>query len=427
MIAVFWMLCATEVPTYSQEVAPILYTHCASCHREGEAGPFPLLSYADARKRAKLIARVVGEKSMPPWMPEAPAGTFHDERKLTAAQIDTLQRWAKAGAPEGDPKNAPAVPHFKTGWQLSTPDLVVKMAKPFEIPAEGRDIYWHFVFPLNLTKEKYLCGVEIRPSNRRVAHHAVGILDTSGTARKLNANNKGNGYPGYSPGFLPAGFIPSYAPGMTPRFFDKDTTIVLKPGTDLVLQMHYHPTGKVETDQTEIGLYFTERKPAKGPVIIAMASEEIDIPAGERKYRATDRFKLPVDMQVRNIWAHMHTIGKTVRVTATLPNGTKRQLLHIPDWDFNWQDTYLYREPFVLPKGTIVDAEWTWDNSADNPRNPFSPPRRIRLGEDSTDEMSGLIIGGIANHWVDELAHWGAVIGHYFEVTKKGQKYKRKS
>jgi hypothetical protein len=332
----------------------------------------------------------------------------------------------KAGAPEGESTDAPPAPKFKTGWQLGKPDVVLKMPKPFKIPAEGRDIYWHFVFPLNLKKETYLRGIETRPGNRRVAHHAVGILDTSGTARRLDAKNGGNGYPGYGPGFLPAGFTPGYAPGATPRFFDKDQAITLKPGTDFVLQMHYHPSGKEETDQTEIGLYFTDRKPPKGIVIIAMASEEIDIPAGEKSYRATDRFKLPVDMEIRSVWAHMHTIGKTVKVTATLPNGTKRELLHIPDWDFNWQDTYLYRKPFKLPKGTIVDAEWTWDNSADNPRNPFTPPRRMRLGEDSTDEMSGLILGGVCNTWFDELSHWGAVIGHYFEVAKKGAKYKRK-
>jgi mono/diheme cytochrome c family protein len=414
-------------PTFHKEVARIVHRHCANCHREGEIGPFPLLTYDQVRPRAKLIAEVVAARAMPPWKPDPGHGEFLDSRRLTDEQVATLVAWTEAGAPEGDRRDASLPPQFKTGWQLGEPDLILKMPEAFVVPAEGRDIYMHFVFPLPIKEETYLRGIECRPGNRRVAHHAVGILDGGGTARKLDAKHPGPGYPGNGPGFIPAGFTPGYAPGTTPRFFHPDTAIALKPGTDFVLQMHYHPIGKEERDQTEIGLYFTKKKPPKGIVIIAMGSEEIDIPAGEKAYRCTDRFTLPVELEIRDIWAHMHMIGKSVRVTATLPDGSTRSLLRISDWDFNWQDGYLYQTPFKLPKGTVIDAEWTWDNSAANPRNPFQPPQRIAHGEGSTDEMSGLIIGGVANHWLDEIGHWAAAIGHYFEVAGKGAAFKAKA
>ena len=421
-----WTTGSEPTPTFHKEISRILNQHCVTCHREGEVGPFPLVSYDDARKRADLIAEVVQSQNMPPWKPDAGHGEFLEERRLTPEHIKVLRKWAEVGAPEGDQRDAPPPPKFKTGWQLGKPDIILKMPEAFTVPAEGRDVYMHFVFPLNLSKEVYLRGVECRPGNRKVAHHAVGILDSSGSAQKFDKKHPGPGYPGYGPGFIPSGFTPGYAPGQTPRFFHKDTAITLKPGTDFVLQMHYHPIGKEEQDQTEIGLYLTDKKPERGIVMVMLGSEEIDIPAGEKVYRASDQFKLPVDMEVRDIWAHMHCIGKTVDVKATLPDGTEKSLLKISDWDFNWQDVYLYKQRFKLPKGTIVKADWTWDNSAENPRNPFSPPRRIKHGEGSTDEMSGLIVGGVANNWVDEVIHWATVVGHYLEIADKGQKFKSK-
>jgi hypothetical protein len=416
-------LFAADPPTFHKDVAPILYSQCAGCHRDGQVGPFPLLNYRDARKRAKQIARVTTDRTMPPWKPDAGHGDFRDARTLTAAQIATLKEWAAADTPEGNPKDGPPPPKFKDGWQLGKPDIVLKMKEPFTVPADGRDIYHHFVFPMNLTKDIHVAGVECRPGNPKVAHHAVGLLDTSGTARKLDEKTKEPGYGGLNQGFLPAGFTPGYVPGQTPRLMKKGSAITIKKGTDFVLQMHYHPSGKEETDQTEIGLYLTDTPPTTILGIVAMASDEIDIPAGEKKFTAKDVFTLPADMTVESIWPHMHTIGKTVHVTADLPDGKTKELLKISDWDFNWQDTYVYARPFELPKGTKVVAEFTWDNSRDNPRNPNSPPKRVKLGEGSLDEMSGLIISGELKTWQDSLAHWGGVIGHYAEVKAKGWVY----
>jgi hypothetical protein len=339
--------------------------------------------------------------------------------------VATLKRWSETGAPEGDRAATPPPPKFKDGWQLGTPDVILKMPQAFAVPAEGADVYQHFVFPLGLTRERYLRGIEVRPGNPRVAHHAVGLLDRSGKARQLDAASPEPGYRGMGgPGFLPSGFTPGYVPGQTPRAFAPGSAITLPKGTDLVLQMHYHPTGKPETDQTEIGLYFTDQKPTIHANILLLGSSDIDIRPGDAAYTVTDEFKIPVNVRVNSIWAHMHFIGKAVRVWAELPDGSARRLLSIRDWDFNWQDTYHYAAPFRLPAGTIVRAEFTFDNSAANPRNPNNPPRRVLIGENSDDEMAGLIVGVEAENELANLGLVAATVGHYFEIEKRGERAK---
>jgi hypothetical protein len=413
------VLAAPAPPTFSKDVAPILFANCATCHRPGAIGPFPLTTYAEAKKRAKLIAAVTADKTMPPWKPEAGHGEFLDARTLTAAQVATLKAWADAGAPEGDPKDAPKLPAFKTGWQLGKPDIVLKMPKPFTVPAEGRDVYMHFVFPLDVKTEIYVKAVEVRPGNLKVAHHAVGLLDGSGAARK-KVDPKTGGYVSFGgPGFTPVGFTPGFVPGQTPRPFGDGCAITIKKGTDLVLQMHYHPAGKPEADQTEVGLYLTKQKPTKHMLGVLMGTADIDIPPGDADYVRGDKFVLPVDLKLGSVWAHMHLIGKEVRVWAELPGGKTAKLLKIGDWDFNWQDTYLYKEPVVLPRGTVLRAEWRFDNTAANPRNPNAPPKRVLNGENSTDEMGGIWLGGEVATEGDLIALLLANVGHYFEVESK--------
>lgn len=410
---------SADAPTFTKDVAPIVFQNCTTCHRPGAIGPFPLTTYAEVKKRAKLVSQVTSDKTMPPWKPEAGHGEFLDARTLTPAQIATLKAWTEAGAPEGDPKDLPKLPTFKTGWQLGKPDIVLKMPKPFKVPAEGRDIYMHFVFPLDIKTEIYVKAVEVRPGNLKVAHHAVGLLDSSGTAKK-KVDPKTGGYVGFGgPGFTPAGFTPGFVPGQTPRMFDAGSAITIKKGTDFVLQMHYHPTGKEETDLTEVGLYLTKEKPTKHMLGVLMGALDIDIKPGDGNYVCKDQFKLPADLKVGSVWAHMHLIGKEVRAWAELPDGKTVNLLKIGDWDFNWQDTYLYKEPVLLPKGTIIRTEWKFDNTAKNPRNPNSPPKRVLNGEGSLDEMGGLWLGGELATEADFWALLLANVGHYFEVEAK--------
>ena len=408
-------------PTFTKDVAPILFDHCAGCHRPDEVGPFSLLTYADTRKRAKQIAKVTEKKIMPPWKPIAEHDVFKEDRTLTDEQIGVFKAWAEAGSPMGDLKDLPPQPKFPKGWHVGKPDMILQVAKPFTIPAEGPDIYVHFVLPPHFSKDMYVKAVQVLPSNRKVAHHGVIILDGSGTARKLAAKYGGDHYPNFGgPGFLPSGFLPGYAPGQTTRIDKSDkVSIAVATGSDIVLQMHYHPIGREVTDQPQIGLYFTDKKPERNINIIGMANNDVYIPAGAKSFKRTDSFTLPVDFEVGNIWGHMHMIGSEMKVWAELPGGGTKDMLLISDWDFNWQDTYLYKKPFVLPKGTIVKAEWTWDNTASNPRNPNTPPKLVKWGEGSTDEMSGLIIGGLTVSPKEEGPMWIPVILHYLEIEQK--------
>lgn len=411
------MTCADQ-PTFCRDVAPILFQHCAVCHREGEIAPFSLFTYQDARRRAKQIALVVGRKLMPPWKPERGADAFRHARQLSDEQIETLSRWAASDRPEGDVADLPAKPEFPSGWHAGEPDMIVEVQRPFTVPAEGEDIYIHFVMPLALKNDRYVEAVQVLPSNRRVAHHGVIILDTRGEAQKLAREAEGDRYVRFGgPGFLPAGFLPGYAPGTVTRRNDEDDTAIHLPKeADLVLQMHYHPIGREESDQPKIGIYFADRKPQRNPALILMANNEVDIPAGEADFSRTDTFRLVCDFEVRTVWAHMHLIGREVHSWAELPNGDKRELLRIVDWDFNWQDTYEYVAPFVLPAGTTVRTTWRWDNTSSNPRNPYEPPQRITWGPSSNDEMSGLIVGGVTRDPRHEGPFWLSVLSHYLHV-----------
>src|SRR5579871_5743628 len=329
------------IPTFSRDVAPLLYQHCASCHHPGEVASFPLLSYQDAKKRAKLIAEVTAKRYMPPWLPAAGYVHFAGERRLTSSEIDTIGRWAEAGAPEGDPGAAPSQPHFPEGWQLGTPDLTVRMPQPFTIAADGPDQYMCFVIPLGLNANKYVRAMEFRPQARSVVHHALFLLDAAHIGRKL-----GESYPCFgTPGFLPSGALGGWTPGMQPVRMPNGLQEILRKGSDLVMQVHYHPIGKAETDQSELGLYFTDQPPVKWVADIPLGSNHIDIPAGDRSYKVRDHFTLPVDVKAIGIIPHAHYICKKMEGWAILPDGRKQWLLRIDDWDFNWQEQYRYATP----------------------------------------------------------------------------------
>jgi hypothetical protein len=411
--------------TFTRDIAPILYRHCAACHRSGEVGPFPLLTYQDAAKRASLITRVTGSRYMPPWLPAPGYGHFQGERRLTAAEIALLRRWAEAGAPEGDPAALPAPPRFPDRWQQGEPDLVLRMPRPFSVEADGADLYECFVVPIHLATVQYVRAAEFRPGDRQVVHHSLFLLDRAGAARR-------NGSP-YScfgtPGFLPSGAIGGWTPGSSPIRMPPGISIPVHPGTDLVMQIHYHPTGKPEIDQSELALYFTSQPPEKRLIDMALTSRQIDIPPGNSGYLVRDHFTTPVDVTAIGIIPHAHYICKEMKGWAILPDGQKRWLIWIKDWNFNWQDQYHYAAPVRFPAGTRFEMEFSYDNSAGNPRNPNHPPQRVRWGPDTTDEMAGLHIQVFPERNSDfaELgqALWGKVmrgVGGGFYHTPSPQK-----
>ncbi len=387
----------TRPVTFSETVAPIVYANCVTCHRAGEAAPFPLISYEDVVKRGELIARVTESRYMPPWHAAEGHGEFVGERRLTSEQIALIGTWVKQGMPRGDAAKMPRLPEFPAdGWRLGKPDLVLEMPAAFDVPGSGPDVFRNFVIPTGLAEDKWVRGVEFRPSARKVVHHAIFAQVAGGS---LAAVDGADGRPGFG-GMGTVGVVNGqqdqrglggWAVGATPMMFPEGLATRLARGSDFLLQLHFHPTGKPETEKSLIGIYFTDTPPDRNVVSLGLPAlfgfgAGIDIAPGQ-KWSIDDSFTLPSDVRVFNATAHAHYLATEMKATATLPDGSTRPLIWIDDWDFNWQDTYVYKEPFTLPKGTRIDATITYDNSADNPRNPVSPPRRALWGEQSYDEM----------------------------------------
>lgn len=403
-LALGWIPAHAAAPgvTYYREIAPILLEHCAPCHRPGEAGPFSLLTYADVRKRAGLIADVTKRRYMPPWLPEAGYGHFSDERRLTSAQIELIGKWASAGAPAGSAADSPAAPPFTPGWQLGTPDLILSVSKPFSVPADGPDLFWNFVLSPTNRETRYVKAVEVRPGNARSVHHANILLDRAGSSRRRE-KTPGAGFPGMDVNLESSTFDPDshflfWKPGGAPGVEPDGMSWRLDPGNHLVLNVHFHPTGKPELVQPSIGLYFTDKAPAKFPMLLQIEHDTaLDIAPGAADFVISDDFRLPVDVDVIAVYPHAHYLGTLLEGFATLPDGTRQWLIRIPQWDVNWQSVYHYSKPLLLPKGTVISMRFHYDNSAHNPRNPNSPPKRVVGGNQSTDEMGHL--------WLQVLPH----------------------
>jgi hypothetical protein len=375
------------VPTFARDVAPILYAKCAPCHHAGEVAPFNLTSYEDARGKAPTIAAVVKQKYMPPWQAVS-HGEFSNERTLSAQEIDTLNDWAKAGAPKGDLARAPKAPVYTPGWSMGTPDFVGKPAHAFSVDAEGADEYRCFVVPTHFSEDKYITGVEVRPGNRRVVHHVLVYLDKSGTARKRDGEDGRLGYSSFGgPGFLPVGALGGWVPGLQYQSLPSGDGFLLPKDADIVLQVHYHKNGKPETDLSQIGLRFATAPIDKHVRWESVDNELISINPGESRHEVTADIDLPAPVTLLDVIPHMHLLGHDMTVTATLPNGTKRQLVKVEPYDFNWQTRYIYKDPVHLPKGTHVSLVAHYDNTSANPHNPNNPPKKVVFGEQTTNEM----------------------------------------
>jgi mono/diheme cytochrome c family protein/peroxiredoxin len=380
-------------PTYNKDIAPILYQNCATCHRPGEVAPFSLLSYQDAAKRASLLAAITEKRVMPPWKAEPGYGSFANERRLSEQQIALFQAWAQSGAPEGDAKDKPSPPAFPEGWEGGQPDKVLTMSHKFAVAADGPDQYRCFVLPLDVDHDVYLSGLEFRPGNRRIVHHALVYADSTGTARKLSAESPDGSYACFGgPKFPPTGLLGGWAPGASPAPESPELSQLVRKGTDVVVQIHYHPSGKAEEDQSALGLKFSG-PPTKGRAGIILSSRRIDIPAGDPHYVVKTAVTLPRDVDLFGITPHAHYLATDMQATAYLPDGTAKPLIRIKDWDFNWQGQYRYKEPVHLPQGTRIEIQYAYDNSERNPHNPSHPPVRVTWGEETRDEMALLFLG----------------------------------
>jgi tetratricopeptide (TPR) repeat protein/mono/diheme cytochrome c family protein len=382
-----------DAPTFSRDIAPIVFRHCVTCHHPGTNGAFSLLTYEDVRPRATSIAAVTKRRYMPPWKPEQGYGDeLLGKRGLTDDEIATIQHWVVAGALQGDPAQLPKPPDWNDEWKLGTPDLVIRMPDPYDVPPDGPDLFRIFVFPIPTDVVRYVRAMEFRPGTR-VVHHANMRLDETSTSRQLDEKDPAPGYDGLlaPTAHFPDGYFFGWTPGQLPPASD-DLAWRLNPGTDLVLQLHLRPTGKPERVQATIGLYFAPGPPRLTPAMLRLGKQNIDIAPGQRDYEITDSFVLPVDVDVHGVQPHAHYRAKDITGLATLPDGTTKGLIAIRDWDFDWQDTYRYAKPFPLPKGTTLRMRYTYDNSAANRRNPQLPPQRVHWGQNSSDEMGDLWI-----------------------------------
>jgi Flp pilus assembly protein TadD len=380
--------------TFNKDVAPIVYANCVTCHRPGGDGPFSLLTYADAAGRAEDIAEQTLARHMPPWLPEPGEVPIVGVRRLSQVQIDTIQRWLRDGAPEGAAADLPPVPSFPSDWQLGTPDVVLTMPRPYLLSPGPDDVYRNVVLHGTVPNDAFVRAVELR-TNGSPIHHALIRIARGSAARDRDGEDGQPGFSGMSSELLqdPEGQFLGWAPGRGPMVSPDGMPWSLEPGSALALELHLIPSGRPRTIQPSVGLYFSSAPPVRRPVMTVMASKLIDIPAGEANYVVTDRYQLPVPADLVGLFPHAHFLGKEMLVTATPPSPAgagARTLLHIKHWSFHWQQDYRFVTPVPLPKGTVIEMRFTYDNSAGNPANPSNPPVRVRLGQRSRDEMANL-------------------------------------
>jgi hypothetical protein len=381
-------------PTFNKDIAPLIYQNCMSCHRPGEVGPFPLTDYAEVKRKARNILKVVDRGVMPPW-PARSHGEFSNERILTADQKQLLHEWIEAGEPEGNPADLPPPPHFTEGWQLGPPDMVLSPTSAYTLAADGDDVYRCFVLPTNEAADRWVSAIEVRPGNRRVVHHALLYIDTTGTGRQLAAKGTGESYASFGGiGFAPQGSLGGWAPGITPNPLPEGVGYLLPKGADVILQIHYHKDGKQETDQTRIGLYYSRVPVDKRFRSFPLADRAINIPAGQADYEVRKRFpRSPRDITLLTITPHMHWLGQQMMVSVEFPDGKQQTLIDVPKWDFNWQNIYRYRTSISIPAGSRFTLTAVYDNSSDNIQNPNTPPRNVKWGEQTSDEMCIVFLG----------------------------------
>ena len=379
--------------TFSKEVVQVLRANCQKCHHEGGIGPLPLVTYADAFSHRNEILVNTTQRKMPPWHISSACNASEGDPSLSAADLATITGWVTSGAPEGDPKDLPPPLAFPSTWALGTPDAVLTMPESFKPNFSQGDVYRCFVLPTNLTEDRFVRAAEILPGARKMVHHVILFLDTSGQAQKLDDAEPGLGYtcfggPGFSVNPL-ASTLGGWAPGNEPRFLSDGLGLPLPKGAAVVMQVHYSAQNVSDaSDQSSVGIYFTKTAVQKRVLVAPVINQTFVIPAGASDYEVTASIPfLPFDAHLIAVTPHMHLLGKTMRMTASRPDGQTVCLVDVPDWDFHWQATYFYKSAIAAPLGTGLFLSARYDNSSGNPKNPNNPPRAVGWGENTTDEM----------------------------------------
>ena len=392
-------LLAGEAVTFNTHVAPILWKRCAGCHRPGEVGPFSLLEYRDASKRSRFLLESMTSREMPPWRVIHGYGDFHDISPLSARELAIFSHWVETGAQEGEARDRREPARFTDGWQLGTPDVVVRMPKPFTVPAGDTDIYRAFVLPLPLNGDTAVATIEFRPGNRRVVHHARFYLDDTGECRRRDRADESadDGFRSTGNGDIVRPGLGGWIPGLIPRMPPSDVGTVVTRGSDLVVLIHYHGTGKDEADQSSVGLFLCKKPPKRKVTTLSLSTDQIDIPPGARRHRIALTTYMKADAHAVSVFPHGHYLLREISLTATLPGGRVVPMLWIQDWNYDWQGQYHFARAVPLSKGTRLDVVAYYDNSTENPVNPHRPPQRVQFGPTSLDEMLGCHLQVIAD------------------------------
>ena len=395
---------STGAITFAKDIAPILFDHCVNCHRPGALAPMSLQSYSEVRPWARSIRARVIARDMPPWKPVPGYGDeFVGDRRLTDEQVTLIQHWVDDGAIEGNAHDTPAVPRYPVGWQLGEPDLILAMPVPYTLRAGPDDVLRKFAIPIPINNTRYVRGLEFQPGNAQVVHHANLKIDPTSASRQLDAADPEPGYEGVTPfsARFPSGYFLGWTPGQLRPLNDESMSWELTPGSDMLVELHLMPAQQPQVVRSRVGLFFADTPPTRVPALIRLGRQDIDIPAGETAFVSRDSYVLPVDVEIHGVQPHAHYRAKQIHGFATLPNGDRRWLIRIDDWDFDWQDFYTYARPFLLPKGTALTTEITYDNSVNNRRNPQSPPRRVTWGQGSMNEMGDLWIQALPSRPAD--------------------------
>jgi len=385
---------------FHKDIEPLLQAHCQTCHRPGEIGPMPLLTYSQTRPWAKSIRQAVLTRKMPPWFADNKVQHYSNDTSLSAAEVETIKDWVDAGAPEGDPKLAPPARTFTDGWNIGQPDMVVEMPTAYQIPARGTIEYTYIIIPTHFTEDRWVQAMEIRPSDRAHVHHIILYERQAGSkwlreyptgvafvpaARKGTEGRTTDGDRTIE-GSLADEWLVGYAPGTQPYRMPEGTAFRVKAGSDFVLQVHYTTNGTPGADRTKVGLVFAKTPPSKRAFIATVADGDFAIPPGDPNYSAKADLTLATDVQVLAVAPHMHLRGKSMEMHAIYPTGESETLFDVPHYDFSWQINYYFPSPKPLPRGTKLEVKATWDNSANNRYNP-DPKAEVHWGEQTWDEM----------------------------------------
>ncbi|MFN7939651.1 MAG: cytochrome c [Bryobacteraceae bacterium] len=380
-------------PTFARDVAPILQKNCQGCHRPGQAAPFSLLTYEQARPWAKAIKGAVLQKKMPPWFADPHYGKFANDPSMTQQEVDTLVAWADAGAPLGNRKHMPRPKQFVEGWTIPKPDVVLQLPKPFAVPATGILEYQYIIIPTGFTEDKWVEHVQAAPTDYSVVHHIVAYVRTPGSNyfKDMPKNEFFEAPPSKENKDAPKDDVPNdwltgYAPGQPPDMFKPGQAKLIPAGSDIVLEIHYMPEGKAATDQSRLGLVLAKQPPTERTMTLSAGNSSFKIPPGDPNFRVDASFTLPEDVTLLGLHPHMHMRGKSAEYKVVFADGRTETLLSVPRYNWRWQLWYDLAEPMRLPKGTKLLCTEHFDNSPNNPENPDAT-KTVIWGQQSFDEM----------------------------------------